>query len=141
MPKTMGELKRTVFYGMLELADRVFIVVQHSENVVIGNRGFTEDEMKKGLVLVFNSRMQFSWDDSGVSTTLVFGTIPQKCFIPIEDIMVIYSPELNAQFMAGPLQQPKGEDSKKEERGEVQKAAKTSEGSKVVKVDFKKKKS
>jgi hypothetical protein len=141
MPKTMDELKRTVFYGMLELADRVFIVVQHSENVVIGTRGFTEDEKKKGLVLVFNNRMQFSWDDSGVSTTLVFGTTPQKCFIPIEDIMVIYSPELNAQFMAGQLQQSKGEDSKKEEMGKAQIAAKASEGSKVVKVDFKKKKS
>jgi hypothetical protein len=141
MPKTMGELKRTVFFGMLELADRVFIVVQHSENVVIGNRGFTEDEMKKGLVLVFNSRMQFSWDDSGVSTTLVFGTTPQKCFIPIDDVMVIYSPELNAQFMAGPLQLPKGEDSRKEDTGKAQKAFKVSEGSKVVKVDFKKKKS
>ena len=141
MPKTMDELKRTVFYGMLELADRVFIVVQHSENVVIGTRGFTDDEKKKGIVLVFNNRMQFSWDDSGISTTLVFGTTPQKCFIPIEDIMVIYSPELNAQFMAGPLQQSKGEDSKKEKMGKAQMAGKASEGSKVVKVDFKKKKS
>ena len=137
----MGELKRTVFFGMLELADRVFIVVQHSENVVIGTRGFTEDEKKKGIILVFNSRMKFSWDDSGISATLVFGTTPQKCFIPIEDIMVIYSPELNAQFMSGPLQQSKGEDSKKEEVGKAQMAGKASEGSKVVKVDFKKKKS
>lgn len=136
----MGELKRAVFYGMLELADRVFIVAQYSENVVIGNRGFTEDEIKKGIILVFNSRMQFSWDDSGISATLVFGTTPQKCFIPIENIMVIYSPELNAQFMAGPLQKSKGEDRRKEDIGKAQKGWKVSEGSKIVKVDFKKKK-
>jgi hypothetical protein len=140
MPETMDELKKMVFYGMLDLAGRVFIVIRHSGNAVIGNRGFTEDEKRQGIVLVFNNRMQFSWGDSGISATLVFGASPQKCFIPAEDIMVIYSPELNAQFAAGPVQETKAGDSIKEEKEETPKDEKASQDSKVVKVDFRKKK-
>jgi hypothetical protein len=142
MTETMDELKRMVFYGMLDLAGRVFIVTRHSGNVVIGNRGFTEDEKRQGIVLVFNNRMQFSWGDSGISATLVFGASPQKCFIPAEDIIVIYSPELNAQFATGPVEETKtaGSAKKEKEEGETPKTEKASQDSKVVKVDFRKKK-
>jgi len=136
----MDELKKMVFYGMLDLAGRVFIVARHSGNVVIGNRGFTEDEKRQGIVLVFNNRMQFSWGDSGISATLVFGASPQKCFIPTEDIMVIYSPELNAQFAAGPAKENRTGDGSKQEKEETSEAEKTPQDSKVVKVDFRKKK-
>lgn len=131
MQTRMNELKKTVFNEMIDMAGRVFIVSRYSENVMIGNRGFTEDEKNNGIVLVFNKSMNFLWDDAGISSTLVFGTSPQKCFIPTEDIMAIYSPELNSQFITT-LQTPKEMTDEKEE--EIA-------GQKVVKVDFKKKRS
>jgi len=142
MPSTIEELKKTIFYEMLDLAGRVFIVVRHSAEVMIGTRGFTEEERKNGIVLVFNRKMNFSWDDRGIATTLVFGAVPQKCFIPAEDIVVIYSPELNAQFMAAPL--PQEETSELEKNigdGKQERKSSLSENSKVVKVDFQKKRS
>ena len=136
MTEKMNELKKTIFHQMLEMAGRVFIVSRYSENVVIGKRGFTGDEKTNGVVLVFNKSMNFVWDEWGISSTLVFGTSPQKCFIPSDDIVAIYSPELNSQFVAGapapacPVSSP-GKTPEKEEEHEA--------GPNVVKVDFKKK--
>lgn len=129
MQEQIDDLKKSVFYRMLEIAGRVFIVVNYSEEVVIGNRGFTEEEKRDGIVLVFNRKMHFSWDDSGISTTLVFGTSPQKCHIPAASISMIYSPELHAQFILAP---PPGEKGKEDQHEEAA-------GPNVVQVDFKKK--
>jgi len=131
----MNELKRKVFYEMLNLAGRVFILVRHSDNVIIGRRGFTDEEKKNGLILVFNQRMRFSWDDEGISATLVFGTTPERCFIPSEDIIFIFSPELRSQFVVSPETEEKEsdrEDSIKKRDEKVE--------DKVVRVDFSKKK-
>lgn len=134
----MNELKKNVFYGMLEMAGRVFIVARYSENAVIGNRGFTEDERKNGIVLVFNRNMNFSWDDTGITSTLVFGTSPQKCFIPADDIVAVYSPELNSQFIT----QPKSSEGTQQKpvEGQAGSFGEEDAGPKVVKVDFTKKK-
>ncbi len=133
----MNALKKEVFYRMLDIAGRVFIVARYSENVIIGNRGFTEEEKKNGMVLVFNKSMSFSWDDAGITSSLVFGTSPQKCFIPAEEIVAIYSPELNSQFIT-PFQAPTAAPAEREGAGTgPMKEEET--GSNVVKVDFSKK--
>jgi hypothetical protein len=151
----LNGLKKHVFFEMLNLAGRVFILVRHSENVVLGNRGFSDEEKEKGIALVFNSRMNFLWDEYGITVTLVFGTSPQKCFIPVDDIISVYSPELNAQFVASPqtaaggrLQAVKKESPKKIRKGIAaapssakdpdKTSAKASDN--VIKIDFSKKK-
>ena len=133
MPK-INDLKKTVFYEMLNMAGRVFILVRYSDNVIIGDRGFTEDEKGNSIVLVFNQEMNFSWDEAGITASLVFGSSPQKCFIPAEDIMMIYSPELNSQFVTAlkPLEEGRMD----ENEGELS----AKEGEKVVKIDFSRKK-
>src|SRR5512136_1066987 len=98
----LGSLKRHVFFELLNLAGRVFVLVEPSESVVLGRRGFSEDEKKNGIVLVFNSKMKFDWDDKVIRATLVFGTAPQKCVIPVEAIIAVYSPEAGAQFIVSP---------------------------------------
>jgi hypothetical protein len=133
MQSKTNELKKKVFYGMLDLAGRVFIVARYSENVSIGNRGFTEEEKKNGIVLVFNTSMTFTWDDFGISTTLVFGTSPHKCFIPVDDIVAIYSPELNSQLITA--EPPRAEALDKEGKAAAEAPAEEA-GSNVVKVDF-----
>ena len=131
MSQKLNELKKKIFNEILDIVGRVFIVARYSEHVIIGKRGFTEEEKKNGIVLVFNVHMHFAWNESGISSTLVFGTTPQKCFVPADDIVAIYSPELQCQFISAPQTSQEtalGED-------EEEKA-----GPNVVKVDFRKKK-
>ncbi len=137
MAETLEELKKQVFYDMLNIVGRVFIAVRYGEDVVIGKRGFLPQEREKGLVLVFNKKMNFTWDDLGITTTLAFGTTPEKCFIPQESIVTVFSPELNAQFSALTKE---GEDSKEPQKKIKAPEKKTSSDKKVISVDFKKKK-
>ncbi len=125
----LNELKKQVFYGLLDLAGRVFMLVEYADGVVIGARGFLPEEKEKGIVLVFNKRMNFQWDESGISAKLVFGATPQQCFIPAEAILSIFSPETSAQFSVSP---GKSASPEPEETPPC--------GSKIVKVDFQKKK-
>lgn len=143
MQKEINELKKKVFYEMLNLGGRVFILVKYSNNVMIGRRGFTEEEKKNGIILVFNQRMNFSWDDNGISATLVFGTTPERCFIPSDDIVFIFSPELRSQFIVSPETTEEGKIESSEDKGVEpihRKPVEPLKEEKVVKVDFSKKK-
>lgn len=132
----LNSLKKQVFFELLNLAGKVFILVRYSDKVYLGNRTFTEEEKEKGIVLVFNSKMNFLWNDYGISATLVFDVSPQKCFIPINDIVAIYSPELNTQFISSPPQINEIQDTKKIEKIKTKKDI----SGKVIEVDFTKKK-
>jgi hypothetical protein len=134
MTKDLNELRKQVFYEMLGLAGRVFVAVGYGDDVVIGKRGFLAQEIEKGIILVFNQKMNFTWDDEGITATLVFGTTPEKCYIPQSRIMTIFSPELNAQFSTFPQKETTSQDLQKED------TEKPSADEKVIKVDFKKKK-
>jgi len=97
----LDNLKKHIFYEILGMAERVMVLVRYSPDVIIGNRGFIGDEKETGIILVFNPGMKFNWDEHGLSAALVFGSSPQKCFIPSGSIAAVYSPELNVQFVAG----------------------------------------
>lgn len=143
MQKEVNELKKKVFYEMLNLGGRVFILVRYSDNVMIGRRGFTEEEKKNGIILVFNQRMNFSWDDNGISATLVFGTTPERCFIPTDDIVFIFSPELRSQFIVSPEKTEEGKIETSGDKGVEpihREPVEPIKEEKVVKVDFSKKK-
>ncbi len=142
MVSSLNDLKKQVFYDMLNLAGRVFILARYSEDVTIGNRGFLPEEKEKGIVLVFNKRMNFEWTDSGISAKLVFGAATHQCFIPHDKIMSVFSPELSAQFAVAPTSESGSKeiwDPKKRLPG-VRKKADRSPDDKVVRVDFNKKK-
>jgi len=96
--RELNELKKKVFFDLLELAGRVLIMVRYSESVIIGKRGFLEEEKKNGLILVFNKRMNFSWNEDFIEANLIFGNTPQRCMIPLENVVALYSPEMQAQF-------------------------------------------
>jgi len=134
----INNLKKTVFYDLLDIAGRVFIVVRYSENVVIGTRGFLPDEKENGLVLVFNPRMNFRWENDAIHATLSFKSSPQKCHIPADDIIAIYSPEVQAQFVIVPRDEEKNDPVSGPDEPPAAEPAATSE--KVVKVDFRRRK-
>lgn len=105
MMASLNELKRKMFFDLLELAGRVFVIVKYSEDVIIGTRGFLKDEEQNGLILVFNERMHFIWSDETIEAHLVFGTQSQHCFIPVDSVVAVYSPELQVQFIVTYQQQ------------------------------------
>jgi hypothetical protein len=134
--QNLQELKKQVFFEMLDLAGRVFVLVRHSDNVVIGRRGFLPEEKEKGLVLVFNKEMNFQWEQSGISAKLVFGATPERCFIPNDDILSVFSPELLAHFTVS-TDEKHGSETTSCRTAEPQRK---SSAVKVVQVDFKRKK-
>ncbi len=95
-------LKKEVFNRLMDMSGRVFILVRHSDKVIIGHRGFTEDEKEKGITLVFNPDMGFIWDEAGISATLSFGSTAEKCVVPSSDIVAIFSPEAGVQMIFDP---------------------------------------
>ena len=136
MDDRLNSLKRHVFYELMNIAGRVFILVRASESVVLGKRSLTPEEEENGIVLVFNPGMKFHWDDYGITATLVFGSLPEKCVIPADAIQAVYSPEVNAQFiMAQPRDAGAQSQPVKQSRGETL----YEPPGKVIKVDFTKK--
>jgi hypothetical protein len=131
VPQTVTDLKKHVFFKLLERAGRVFILVRYSADVLIGERGFLPEEKEKGIVLVFNHRMRFEWGDRGISATLGFGAKTEKCFVPSDDIISVFSPDLNAQFSVSPFEEAKDKQAAKKEPSPAKE--------KVIKVDFGKK--
>ncbi len=133
MSHNLTDLKKHIFYELLGLAGRVFVLVRSSDDVIIGKRGFLPEEKEKGLILVFNSKMNFEWSEQGISATLGFGARYEKCFIPNDSIMSVFSPDLNAQFSVSPVAQ------KIEQRNPSEKKKLATSKEKVIKVDFSKK--
>ena len=116
------------------MAGRVFIHVRYSDDVLIGGRGFLAEEKEKGLILVFNAKMNFEWNSQGISATLGFGPKTEKCFIPPESIISVFSPDLNAQFSVTPAAaQEAGQ------RKQVVRKVHSISKQKVIKVDFSRK--
>ncbi|MEN2985856.1 MAG: hypothetical protein ABDH16_04295 [Thermodesulfovibrionaceae bacterium] len=105
----LNELKRYVFFEILELAGRVFTVVDYDETVIIGKRGFLPEEKERGLVLVFNRRMNLNWQDNVLTATLIFNNNPERCYIPVNFIATVFSPDLRIQFTAPVLKNTKKE--------------------------------
>lgn len=143
----LNELKKHTFYELLNLAGRAYILVKYSKNVKVGSRGFLPEEKERGLVLVLNSKMNFTWDDYGITTNLAFGNSIQKCFIPVDDIIAVYSLDLNSQLVIGPqpvseanVPEKKQEDFNSEGKAEGPSSKEEkSKKKKVVRVDFQKK--
>ena len=140
MVSDIHDLKKQIFYDMLDLSGRVFIHVRFSEKVIIGERGFLPEEQQRGIILVLNKGMHFTWDVGGISAELIFGSTVQRCYIPSEAIISLVSPELNAQFSVTP-QEPEKDvlKAKTERRQRVSRKVRADQGEKVIKVDFKKK--
>ena len=138
----LDDIKRDLFFRLLDDAGRVFIHVRPSMELEIGRRGLLGDELENGITLVFNSRMKFDWGDYGIEATLAFGSTPEKCFIPTAAIDSVYSPELKVELTLEPVDdtaRPKDSPGSKPVSKVKPLPAKKGEGN-VIKVDFHKRK-
>jgi hypothetical protein len=103
MMKNQLKYLQYLFYELLNDYGQVYVVIKYSENSSIGNRGFTEEEKQKGLILTFNQRNHktLQWTEEGsVITALGFGSNnkPEKCFLHFDDIVSVYSPYAKIRF-------------------------------------------
>jgi hypothetical protein len=102
MKKQVEYLQR-VFYDLLNDYGQVYILVKYSENSVIGNRGFSEEEKKQGIILTFNQEnyKHLNWIEGGsIMASLGFGTNnrPEKCFLHYDDIVSVFSPSAKVRI-------------------------------------------
>jgi hypothetical protein len=101
--KKQVEYLQSLFYDLLDDYGQVYIVVKYSGNSVIGNRGFTEEEKKQGIVLTFNKKnhKQLQWSgDGSIKASLGFGSNnrQEKCFLHYDDIVSVFSPSAKVRL-------------------------------------------
>lgn len=101
--KNQVKYLQNFFYDLLNDYDRVFLLAKYSEKTTIGNRGFTDEEKEKGLILVFNSRnhKNLQWtEDGSIVAALGFGVNNriENCFIYHEDIVSVFSADAMVRY-------------------------------------------
>jgi hypothetical protein len=101
--KSQLKYLQNLFYDLLNDFGRVYVVVKYSEDTTIGNRGFTEEEKKNGLVLIFNlnNHKNLQWNEDGsIITALGFGAAnrSEKCYLHADDIVSIFSPDARVKY-------------------------------------------
>jgi hypothetical protein len=101
MKKQVEYLQR-LFYDIWNDFGSVYLLVRHSSRTSIGKRGFTEEEKKQGLVLVFNNttNAKLDWDAEGnLTCVLAFGARREDVFIHHDDLLGAFSREAGVQFI------------------------------------------
>jgi hypothetical protein len=123
MKKQVSYLQK-MFYDLWNDFGSVYLIVNNSERTQIGRRGFTEDEKKHGLILIFNDKTnnKLDWDEEGnLSCVLAFGMRKEDVYIYHDDLVGVFSPDAGVQLLRGdvdkePAASPKseaGEDDRK----------------------------
>ena len=129
--KSQLKYLQNLFYDLLNDFGRVYVVVKYSDNTTIGNRGFTEEEKKNGLVLIFNlkNHKNLQWNEDGsIITALGFGASnrSEKCYLHADDIVSIFSPDARVKYdrwdiraAAGQSEAIKGSEEEKSEEEKI----------------------
>jgi hypothetical protein len=100
MKKQVEYLQR-LFYDVWNDFGSVYLIVRYSDRTIIGKRGFTDEERKQGLVLLFNDQTNatLNWDAEGnLSCVLAFGIRKEDVYIHHDDLLGVFSSEAKVQF-------------------------------------------
>jgi len=100
--KKQVEYLQKLFYDIWNDFGSVYLLVAYSTRTSIGKRGFTAEEKKRGLVLVFNSKTSttLDWDAEGnLACVLAFGERKEDVYIHHDDLLGVFSPEAGVQFL------------------------------------------
>ncbi len=101
MRKQVTYLQR-LFYDLWNDFGSVYLIVKYSGRTRIGKRGFTEEEIKRGLVLVYNDKTSNTLDrdaEGNLSCVLAFGARREDVFIHHDDLLGVFSQEAGVQFL------------------------------------------
>lgn len=134
-----------LFYDIWNDFGSVYLVVSHSARTQVGKRGFSDEEKKQGLILVFNNKTntQLNWDDEGnVTCVLAFGTRREEVFIHHDDLRAVFSPDAKVQFVRNDVEAEPAAESGPETAPAEEKKTEPADDKHVVSIDkFRKKKS
>jgi len=100
--KKQVEYLQKLFYDIWNDFGSVYLLVRYSDKTVIGKRGFTEEEKKQGLILVFNNKTSatLDWDPEGnLTCVLAFGARKEDVSIHHNDLLGVFSPEAGVQLL------------------------------------------
>lgn len=100
--KKQVEYLQKLFYDIWNDFGSVYLIVKYSGKTSIGKRGFTEEEKKQGLILVFNNKTSsmLDWDVEGnLNCVLAFGARRENVFIHHDDLVGVFSTEAKVQFL------------------------------------------
>lgn len=109
--KKQIEYLQGLFYDIWNDFGSVYIVVKYSHKTIVGKRGFTEEDKKNGLILVFNNKTNTSieWDaDGNISCVLAFGARKEDVFIHHDDLAGVFSPDAGVQFFRSDMMKSAG---------------------------------
>jgi hypothetical protein len=101
MKKQVEYLQR-LFYDIWNDFGSVYLLVKYSSRTNIGKRGFTGEEMKQGLILVFNNKTnnKLDWDAEGnLTCVLGFGARKEDVYVHHDDLLGVFSREAGVQFL------------------------------------------
>jgi len=101
MKKQVAYLQK-LFYDIWNDFGSVYLLVSYSSRTSIGKRGFTDEEKKHGLVLVFNNKTnaKLDWDGEGnLTCVLAFGARKEDVYIHSDDLLGVFSREAGVQFV------------------------------------------
>ncbi len=123
MKKQVEYLKR-LFYDIWNDYGAVYLLVKYSSKSTIGKRGFTDEEKKRGLVLLFNNNTNttLDWDDKGnLNCVLAFGAQKEDVFIHHDDLLGVFSQEAGVQYLRNDMSEesvapPEGADGQGEDK-------------------------
>ncbi len=102
--KKQVEYLQKLFYDIWNDFGSVYLIVKYSDRSSIGKRGFTEEEKKQGLILVFNNKTgnTLDWDAEGnLTCVLAFGERKEELSIHHDDLLGVFSSEAGVQFLRG----------------------------------------
>lgn len=100
--KKQVEYLQKLFYDIWNDFGSVYLIVKYSGNTTIGKRGFTEEEKKQGMILVFNDKTSntLNWDAEGnLTCVLAFGARKEDVFVHHDDLLGVFSSEAGVQFL------------------------------------------
>jgi hypothetical protein len=100
--KKQVEYLQKLFYDIWNDFGSVYLIVKYSSNTTIGKRGFTEEEKKQGLILVFNNKTSntLNWDAEGnLTCVLAFGPRKEDVYIHHDDLLGVFSSEAGVQLL------------------------------------------
>lgn len=106
--KKQLEYMQRLFYDIWNDFGSVYLLVKYSNRTIVGKRGFTEEEKKQGLILVFNNKTNntLNWDSEGnLTCVLAFGARKEDIYIHHDDLQGVFSPEAGVQFLISDISQ------------------------------------
>jgi hypothetical protein len=97
----MISYKKDILDIVFNYHEKFYIHVAPLPDVVIGKRGFVDQEQEHGIVLVFGneSYKNFEWDEKNIYVSMKFSGVWEDLIIPIGAIQAVFDNPVNPNFI------------------------------------------